>query len=595
MTRAPASAPGAVRADDRLGPSEIGDLFLDFGGPEPRSPQRGGEIWHPIASTGDWTLRASTAGPGWSGFPFERREGRGWTAFLLGELYPLRPLDRDRIVTRLIESGETSELNGHFALLVWRHQPRTWHVWTSPFGTLHLFHARGAGRPSLGTAFSVARARRDAGDVDARALRSLLTYGFFLGDSTHFDDVRVLRPATHYTLDRTGRRLTEERYLSWSDSEPAPDGDVVERFDGLLRTVVGDLASDQTVALPISGGLDSRSTVAALSRSGAATGVDGLEAFSYGYAESSVETGIATRIAAARDLPLVTFTIPTYLLDRLPTLTSQLEGFQDVTLPRQAAVAGRLRSKRIMAAHWGDVWLDAATEEGVEVDWELADAKFRKPGSDWLTSHFRLAQTAHDARDLLREEWRPYEPIESPELRFKAFKTDQWSFRWTLPSLRTYQSWAYPRLPFYDTRLTRFLTSLEPGTLRGRRLQIEHLRRYAPDLARIEWQPRGTNLFDLERSTVRAIADRTLARGRRLITRDRPIERNWEVQLAGQEARTRLESLLARPEGRLGAWFRPQDTADLIDDFYRRWPDRELGYAISMLVSLASWLDAEPR
>ncbi len=45
-----------------------------------------------------------------------------------------------------------------------------------------------------------------------------------------------------------------------------------------------------------------------------------------------------------------------------------------------------------------------------------------------------------------------------PDFRLKALKTETWGFRWTLASLRMYQTAVLPRLPFFDTRVTDILS-----------------------------------------------------------------------------------------------------------------------------------------
>ena len=58
-----------------------------------------------------------------------------------------------------------------------------------------------------------------------------------------------------------------------------------------------------------------------------------------------------------------------------------------------------------------------------------------------------------------------------------------------------YQAGAFPRLPFYDTRLADFFATVPTAFVKGRRLQIDYLKRFAPDLARIKWQAYDTNLY----------------------------------------------------------------------------------------------------
>ena len=64
-----------------------------------------------------------------------------------------------------------------------------------------------------------------------------------------------------------------------------------------------------------------------------------------------------------------------------------------------------------------------------------------------------------------------------------------------LPVCACFKRRPYPRLPFYDTRISDFFGTVPSTFVSRRRLQIDYLKRYAPDLARIKWQVYDTNLF----------------------------------------------------------------------------------------------------
>src|SRR5262249_8447038 len=139
--------------------------------------------------------------------------------------------------------------------------------------------------------------------------------------------------------------------------------------------VMADLLREGRIAVPISGGLDSRATVAVL-RGGDGKVGHRLWAYSYGYDRDSVETRIARQVAERRGLPFGSFTIEPYLFERLDRILTSVEGFQDVTQCRQAAVLEEIgpRADYIIAAHWDDVWLDDIGLSGKEREAMSADA-----------------------------------------------------------------------------------------------------------------------------------------------------------------------------------------------------------------------------
>ncbi|HEY1434710.1 MAG TPA: asparagine synthase-related protein, partial [Thermoanaerobaculia bacterium] len=430
-------------------------------------------------------------------------------------------------------------------------------------------------------------------------------FGFFPQDRTFFDDVRILRPATHCAFDDRGRLLREERYWSWRH---APDlrrsqRDTVEEFGAVFHRILDEQTASGRIAVPISGGLDSRSTVAALTRPDRAAGPAELWSYSYGYTDDSIETEIAGRVATARHLPFEPITIGPYLFDRLGSIVSCVEGFQDVTQSRQAAISERLSrdADAVIAAHWGDVWLDGMGLEnrpsatGPEI-LEQSLGKIVKRGRRWLLDHLAARGLGQAADPLLREmigaELARVEAIEDPDFRVKAFKTEQWSFRWTLASIRMFQAGAFPRLPFYDTRLTDFFATVPSAMLSERRLQVDYLKRFAPDLARIKWQAYDTNLYRYPYFDTWLLPSRAVKKAMRLLRRQPAPQRNWEVQFLSEGGRRNLESALLAPGSRLHDLVAPEDLRGLLGRFFAAPFEDGRGYTVSMLLTLSAWLEA---
>jgi hypothetical protein len=228
--------------------------------------------------------------------------------------------------------------------------------------------------------------------------------------------------------------------------------------------------------------------------------------------------------------------------------------------------------------------------------------KFRKPGSEWLLANVsrpRLGGGDPQAllRDLLAAELARLDPLDDPDFVIKALKTEQWSARWTTASLRMYQSAAFPRLPFYDTRLTDFFCTVPTRYVAGRRLQIEYLKRHAPDLARVPWQETGRDLFSDGSFAPLALAGRAARKARRRLTGRRVIERNWEVQFLSDDGRAALRDWLLRPGRQLHEFVPVAAIRDLLDAFERDpWGQRrgaapKPAYAVSALLTLSAWLD----
>jgi hypothetical protein len=492
--------------------------------------------------------------------------------------------------------------NGHFLVIAQDLERGEWHVWTNRFGSLHAYMARRGGSLAIGTFFAAVAGTASRRQLDFEALAGFFAFGFFPADRTFFEDVRILRPASHYVFDSSGRLVANERYWNWKhepDSRRSYE-DTVEEFAAVLHGALEGEGAGR-IAVPISGGLDSRTTVAALTRSGAPQRA--LWSYSYGYRSDSVETKIAGRVARARSLPFEALTVGPYLFDDLGRVLSCVEGFQDVTQARQAIVSDLLAgaADAVIAAHWGDVWLDdmGLLDEQAPTEAKVIDhtyAKMAKRGRRWLLDRLVAGKLGTDADQLVRdqaaEELSRLKGIPDPDFRVKAYKTEQWSFRWTLASLRMYQAGAFPRLPFYDTRMTDFFSTVPSAFVQGRRLQIDYLKRFAPDLARIEWQAYGTNLYRYRYFHSLLLPARAAKKALRLLRGSPAPERNWEVQFLGSENRRRLEDALLGQPRRVHEFVSPKEVRALLDAFYAAPLEDGRGYSVSMLLTFSSWLEA---
>ena len=594
----PAVAAASVAA------SAWGDFLLSAGTGEGRRAGRSAETVSPPPTSGAWSLQWQSPSEGWRGYPLTVIEEAPWRLWALGELYGAEgAAARARIRDVAVGARSGAELNGHLLVLGWNDTERRWHVWTNRFGTVHAYFATDGTRASLGTHFAAVARAASRRKLDWDGIAGFFAFGFFPQDRTYFEDVRILRPASHYVFDERGALLSEGRYWNWSHRPDARRSyeDTVEDFAAVLHEILDEQArAGDRLAVPISGGLDSRTTVAALTRPGA-PGSATLSSYSYGYAPDSPETRIAGRVAAARNLPFRSMTIEPYLFERLESVLQCVEGFQDVTLARQAAVASWLarEADAVVAAHWGDVWLGgmglAGTSPAPDAVVDHALAKVSKRGRAWLLSTLVAPRRKEPVDALLREivsgELDRVSGIEDADFRVKAFKTDQWSFRWTLASIRMFQAGAFPRLPFYDTRMTDFFAGVPSDFVAGRRLQIDYLKRFAPDLARVTWQVYGTNLFRVAHYDTWMLPARAIKKAMRALSARVP-ERNWEIQFLGAGGRLGLEERLLAPGRKLHDLVDPREVRALLDGFFASPLDEGRGYAVSMLLTFAVWLEA---
>lgn len=583
----------------------IGDWLLTFRTDGHGLPCRSlDNTWRLMQEGSGWHLWVSSPGDSWHGTPYLAFETATWQGWLLGEMYgtaePVKTIER-------VLGGDkpATTLNGHFLLPAYDRRKNEWHIWTNRFATFHGYHATDGHKAAIGTYYPAVAEAAGRTELDWEALTCLFGFGFCPGERTHFRGVQALRPATHYHLNSDGQLAAQTRYWEWhhSPDEQRSDDDTLATFADIFARVMDELVAAGRIAVPISGGLDSRSTVAAIKLGDRER--DRFWFYSYGYSDNSIETRIAGQVAAARGLPFTSHTIRPYLFDRLEEVNRTLEGFQDVVIARQAFVTDQLRRNAdyVIAAHWGDVFLDdmglseASADSISHTDLAaLALKKVSKPAG-WLLAELcqpQLAGTRPD--DLLREvinaEIAPYRDIVDPDFRLKAFKTENWSARWTTVGLRMYQAGAFPRLPFYDTRLSDFFMTVPTRVVANRHLQIEYLKRYAPDLAAVSWQVTGSDLFRSKRNNAWVLPRAAFQKGVRHLTGRRVIERNWEIQFLDRQGRENLKDWLTSPGLQLHHFISPQTVNRLLDAFFMNPLANHHGYTLSLLLTFSVWLES---
>jgi hypothetical protein len=599
------TAPSTEHVTTAAGPvtatrSAVGDWLLTWGDMPGDLPQRhAGLPWSAELSRGGWTLWCTATGEGWRGAPCLRLDCAPWTAWLVGELYGESTVAT--IIDVLIGRTSAAALNGHFVLFAHAQESDEWHVWSNRHATLHAYVSQAGSRAAVGSFFPAVAAATGRHELDWEGLTTFFGFGFFGADRTHIAGVRILRPATHCRLAKDGYCRSDAYWEWWH----APDqsrsyDDTLDAFAERFETALREMTAGGRVAMPISGGLDSRTTVAPLPATGDHSH---LWAYSYGYSDRSAETTIARQVADARGLAFSAYTIGPYLFPQLAQVTDAVEGFEDVTQCRQAAVAAEIdrHAERLMAAHLGDLYLAdmglaSATTVTPDHMTALVLKKVRKGGRAWLLENVcRANLNGADPEQILQDnissELAKLTMIEEPDYRLKAYKVDQWCARWTTVALRMYQVAAFPRLPFYDTRLEDFFATVPATMLTGRRLQIDYLRRYAPDLARIPWQATGRDLFGNGPSAIGTLAARALRGGRRLLTGRRMIEQNWQIQFAGADGQQGLSDWLLRPGLLLHSMVAPEAVAALLAAFERDPYSNKRSYSVAMLLSISAWLE----
>lgn len=490
------------------------------------------------------------------------------------------------------------KLNGRFLLVIGDNKTHELTMVTDPLGSFHAYVVWHNGRAKvIGTDLATLAKTASSRKLDWEAITTFFAFGFFLDDRTYYQDIRILLPGSLYRFSGEGELLEHRKYLNWNHqvNYSRSYSETIDEYHTLLQQAVRRCSADVNVLLPISGGLDSRSIAAVMPSGGE------VSSYSYGYTSDSIETHIASQIAKARDFTFTSHVISPYLFERLAEIIEVLHGSQDVTQARQASISDWLKSHgdAVLTGLWGDVWCDQmGLADGLPAGETLvsfAIKKLEKRGNRWLIekiSSNQLGEHSTEAllKDLVGLELDKLGFIDDLDFRLKIYKTTHWAFRWSNASLRAFEMGATPRIPYYDVDLVNFFCTVPTAFVRERRLQIDHLKRYAPDLARIRWQQTDTNLYRISYSKWANLPRRAYNKIRRTLTNERPIQRNWEVQFLSAEGRRNLERWLLKPNLRIHEFVSPSEISTLLTEFYNA-PQAANGYTVSMLLTFAAWIE----
>ena len=533
----------------------------------------------------------------WISFPAKQRtsflrqfQTAEYQIMLIGMLYEkLSDEDILKRCTQYINSKESyDDPAGHYILFVFEKKDNSYHVFTNRFGTYHAYWQNGS---MISTYFLGMAKQSVKGELDWKAISGFMGMGFFPNDATYFTDIKIFEPASYYKFDSNLNLQIKKRYWNWTYTEGKYNFEYVsDSLYETLSTSISNAINGYSAALPISGGLDSRLLAGIIAKNDSKT----VRSFSYGFTKDSIEIQISAKIAHTCDIPFSEYVVPPYLFPKMDTIVDSVETFQYVDGTRQACVTEFLEHDFdvVVGGHWGDVWMDSMQikDGSVETLNNTFEKKILKKGSGLL---FRKLTDSHvgDSNRLLNEYFQQSldktKNIPDPNFRMKIFKTDQWSFRWTLASIRMYEAGAMPILPFYDKNVAEVLLSIPDEYLAGRKFQVEFIKKCFPQLASIRWQEYNSNLYDYKWLNNRNLLYRVAKRSQRLISKKKIIIRNADLFYRDENGRGCLYEALT--ESNLPNYM-PKEHIDELINLYYRDPSASHTYAISMLHTFAQFL-----
>lgn len=529
--------------------------------------------------------------PGKDGGFLQQYSSGNYRLLLVGQLYEEVLLEEllKRCLGFITKQKGYKDPAGHYILFIIDEQTGSAYVFTNRFGT---YHAYCSDEGKISTCYMALAKPQKNKSLDWEALTGFMGMGYFPNNKTYLQGITIFEPASYYYFDSDLKLKEQKRYWNWQ-YEPTgkTEDNYTEQLHGQITESLSYAVRGRRTAIPISGGLDSRLLAGELAEQKTWSNISGL---SYGYTESSPELKIAEQVADKKNIPLHAYVMPDYLFNQLDAITEAVELFQYVDGTRQASAVDWLKENAdvVVGGHWGDVWLDSMNVDDETALQDAFNKKIVKKGSSWLLDNIcahHVASPGGYINDYFNSYMEKHRDIKDADFKMKIYKTDQWSFRWTTTSLRMYQAAAMPVLPFYDNRVTDLFCSVPMYMVRNRKLQIAYLKKYYKELAKITWQEYDADLYNYKYFNNRNLAYRAVKKVQRTLSKEKTIQRNWEVFFLNPAGKKKLEEHLLGNE-MLNDIVSRSKVQELLDDLHHN-PNGANGYTVSMLLTFGTFLN----
>ncbi|MBR9859437.1 asparagine synthetase B family protein [bacterium] len=420
--------------------------------------------------------------------------------------------------------------------------------------------------------------------LDKEAILYWLSTGFFLENDSFYKEVKwngLDYSSNIWKYEPLERSLDE----------------IVDEFAELLHSIVSKQTQGQRVMLALSGGLDSRTLASAIQN----VGIKNTFCYSYQFESSFNETKYGRKIASEINADYEDFVIPrSYLWNKIESAAKINQCYAEFTHPRQFAVIEEIQAKGdlFLLGHLGDlVFDDMGISEEASVQEQLLSINrkvVKQSGLELaqeLSSLWGLGKDFESRLSGRIEKMYGRINIRNVNARIRAFKSQYYVPRWTNTNMAFFTHFKPCVIPYYDDSMCEFVMKVPEHYLADRQIQIEYLKKYAPNLAQIEWQSKAPyNLYNFQKhKTIQHLPFRVrnkVARSmKKFVGGSTIVQRNWENQFIGEHNEQQLRKWLLN-----NADFNklvPQEIVLKYLDLFKNQGAVKYSHSISMLLTLS--------
>jgi hypothetical protein len=392
-------------------------------------------------------------------------------------------------------------------------------------------------------------------ELDLKSIAFFAATGFFYNDTTFYENVRTLPPASKISVDENNIIKGISRYWDWHYSPEIYNiEEATSAFANIFESYIEKNIKDEKIILPLSGGIDSRTIAAAIPY-----GLDKIVAYSYKFEGGIDEVEFGRSIAKAKGLDFKDFQISKgYLWNHLKELTDVTHCYSEFTHSRQLAVISELEKlgNLFLLGHGGELFRASKVDKNLNFD-QLVDFIIKgslKCGGLELAEHlwkvWGLTGTFSKYLKNLVSEALDQVKIKENRGRLRAFYYKFFVVPQSTINIKIFNRNNKILLPFWQEDMLELVCRIHEDLLTDRKLQINYIKKKSPELAAIPWQDYYPyNLFDYQkckknvRVPVRVYNYLTRAFQEKVFQK-KIVKRNWELQFLGEDNDIQLRNHL---------------------------------------------------